>query len=169
MPVSTQLLRPFNFLWVLASLLLALLFNAAPWNISEWNFPPDLVALLLLYWGLNQPFHVGFFLAFVMGILVDTITGNALGAHSLAYCAAMYGVLSLRRQMKLYPFWQQALVVWALMLVIQIINLIINVTLLSGMLYHWGYFLASFTTAILWTPLSNIMLFLQRRPHRSMR
>jgi rod shape-determining protein MreD len=168
MPVFTQILRPLSFLLVLLSLLIALLLNATPWNIRDWNLPPDFVALLLLYWGINQPHRVGLLLAFVLGIAMDVLMGAGLGAHSLAYCIAMYFVLRGQRQFGLYPFWQQAVVVFILMLVIQTANLIINITLLRGTFHHWGYFVSSFTTAILWIPLSNIILFVQRRPDKSM-
>lgn len=164
MPVSTQILRPLSFLLVLASLLIALLLNATPWHTRNWNVPPDFVALLLLYWGINQPRRVGFLLAFVLGIAVDVLIGNGFGMHSLAYCIAMYCVLQGQRQFELYPFWQQAVVILVIMFIIQTVSLIVHITLLNGTFQHWGYFLSSLTTAILWIPLSNIILFLQRRP-----
>lgn len=168
MPVFTQILRPLSFLLVLASLLIALLLNATPWNIRDWNIPPDFVALLLLYWGINQPQRVGLLLAFMLGIAMDVLMGSGLGAHSLAYCIAMYFVLLGQRQFGLYPFWQQAVVVFILMLVIQVVNLIVHISLLGGTLQHWGYFVSSLTTALLWVPLSNIILFVQRRPDKSL-
>ena len=167
MPISSQILRPFSFLLVLTSLLIALLLNATLWNVRYWNIPPDFVALLLLYWGINQPRRIGFLLVFILGIAVDVLMGAALGVHSLAYSLAMYFVLRGQRQIELYPFWQQTVIVFIFILLIQTVNLAVNVLLLKGAFHHWGYFLSSATTAILWTPLSNIILFLQRRSDKA--
>lgn len=166
MLISVQILRPYSFLRVLISLLFALLLNAIPWNIRHWNIPPDFVALLLLYWGINQPRRVGFLTAFLLGVAVDVFFGTGLGVHSLAYSIAMYFVLRWQKQFELYPFWQQAILVFILMLVIQTVNLAVNIVLLNGSFRHWGYFLSSVATAALWVPLSNTLLFLQRRPDK---
>jgi rod shape-determining protein MreD len=167
MPVTTQFARPVSFIRIMVSLLLALLLNSMPWHIRIWNLQPDFVALLLFYWGMNQPSKVGFFITFIMGILVDVAIGNALGIHSFTYALAMFVILNYRRQFEMYPFWQQAIVIFILMLMIQVIVLVFHLIFLKGTFQHWAYFLSSVTTALLWVPLSNIMWFLQRRSKSS--
>lgn len=161
MVVPQDLSRPINVFFVYLSLFIALLFNAIPWNVHYSNALPDFVALVLLYWGINQPHRSGLLQAFIFGLLVDVLIGTALGSHSLAYVTALYFVLLWQRQFEFYSGWQHVILVWLLMVLIQIINLLANVLLANGVFFNWPYLLSSATTAILWAPLSNLIFFLQ--------
>ncbi len=114
-----------------------------------------------MYWGINRPQRSGFVQAFIFGLFVDVLIGTGLGSHSLAYVIALYFVLHSQRRFEFYSGWQQVVVVWILMLLIQVVNLLASVILSNGVFYSWMYFLSSVTTAILWVPLSNVILFLQ--------
>lgn len=163
MPISSQILRPLSFFFVLISFFMALLLNAVPWHAQYSYLMPDFVALLLLYWGMNQPKSIGLLLTFALGMLVDVLIGTMLGSHSLAYLFAVYVVLRWQRQLEYFSTWQQMIVVWLLMFLMQLITLGVNRIFLNISLPHSGYFLASFSTAILWIPLSNCLVLLQHR------
>ena len=44
---------------------------------------PDLMLVLVLYLGFSLPFFSGGILAFIMGLLMDVFSGNALGLYTL--------------------------------------------------------------------------------------
>ncbi|WP_035060310.1 rod shape-determining protein MreD [Andreprevotia chitinilytica] len=163
MPVSSQILRPVS-VWVIAlSFALALLINLLPWQSSVSNLSPDFVALMVLYWTLNQPRRVGVGWAFLLGIVMDVGDGNVLGQHALAYSVITYLILSRQRLFAVFPFWQQALVVLGLLTLGQTIMLLIQFSLGASFI-GWGYFVGNILAAVLWTPLSNLMLSHQRKP-----
>jgi rod shape-determining protein MreD len=167
MPVTSQLTRPASRLWVYGSLLLALLLNIIPWRVNAWNIPPDFVALFLFYWAMNQPRRLGLTVAFIMGVLMDVAWGGMLGVHSLIYCFGVYLIGSRQRLFERYSLREQAVLIFILMLIIQLVNLLVNVVFLGGTLQHWGYFLSSLVAAVLWVPLSNIMWWLLQRRNES--
>lgn len=163
MPVSSQILRPISSLMIFASFVIALLINLLPWQAAIANFAPDFVALLIIYWCLNQPRRVGVGAAFILGVLMDVGDANVLGQHALAYSVIASLVLIRQRRIAIYPFWQQALFAFALLLLAQLIMVTIR-AVMGDAFTGWTYFLSSALAALLWTPFSNLMLIHQRQP-----
>ena len=162
MPISRQLLRPAGVGFIFASFLVAMLINLLPWQATAINFAPDFIAFLIVYWGLNQPRRVGVACAFFLGLVMDVADGNVLGQHALAYSIIAYLALVRQRQLAIFPFWQQALVAFALLILSQAIMLLIR-SLMGEPFVGWGYFAGSFLAAVLWPPFSNLMLHYQRK------
>ena len=71
---------------------------------------PYWVALVLIYWCLET--HG---LAFVVGLLLDLLTGSLLGLHALSLVIVVYLVSRFRARLRFFPPWQQALSVLALL------------------------------------------------------
>ncbi|MBE9609097.1 rod shape-determining protein MreD [Chitinilyticum piscinae] len=163
MPISSQLLRPVSFGFILLTFLLAMLFNLAPWQAALQGLTPDFIALMLVYWALHQPKRIGVGWAFSLGLLMDVADGNYLGQHALAYSVIACLTLIRQRQFAIFPFWQQALITLFLLLLAQCIMLLVRL-LFGDSFPGLGYFAGAPIAAILWTPLSNLMLMHQRKP-----
>ncbi|MCB5196569.1 rod shape-determining protein MreD [Deefgea salmonis] len=162
MPISRQLLRPAGVGFIFFSFVVAILINLLPWQATAMNFSPDFVALLIIYWALNQPRRVGVACAFFLGVLMDVANGNILGQHALAYSIIAYLALVRQRQLAIFPFWQQALIACALLLLSQAIMVCIR-SIMGEPFVGWGYFAGSLFAAFLWPPFSNLMLIYQRK------
>lgn len=101
------------------SVLAALALTIVP--LPNWAemLRPAWVALVVFYWVLALPerFNIGW--AWLIGLLLDALTGSLLGAHALAL--VLIAMLASRWHLKIrmYPLWQQcfgvalALVVYA--------------------------------------------------------
>ncbi len=161
MPVSSQILRPIGTPFIAMTLLAALLGNLLPLQETLTNLAPDFVALLLIYWALNQPRRIGVGIGFLLGILMDVSDGTVLGQHALAYSVITFLTLWRNRQMAVSPFWQQAIVVFGLLLFSQIIMFLVR-SIMGAPFVGWSYFVGPLIAALLWTPLSNLMLLHQR-------
>lgn len=162
MPISRQLLRPAGVGFIFCSFLVAMLINLLPWQATAVNFAPDFIAFLIIYWALNQPRRIGVAIAFLLGIAMDVADGNILGQHALAYSVIAYLTLVRQRQLAIFPFWQQSLVVLALLLLSQAIMAGIR-SIMGDPFVGWGYFAGSFLAAVVWPPFSNLMLLYQRK------
>jgi rod shape-determining protein MreD len=126
-------------------------------------FRPYWVALVLLYWALEEQDAVSLGLAFVVGLFLDLLTGSLLGLHALSLVILVYLVQRFRARLRFFPPWQQAASVLALLLNDRIILLWLAM-LLGEPTPTWQYWLAPLTGALVWPWL---FLLLDRARFRS--
>ena len=77
MPRGQQLLLPVNPLFIVITLLLALIINMLPLGRIVWL--PDWLMVLLAFWSLHQPQRVGLGIAFALGLIMDVDRASLLG------------------------------------------------------------------------------------------
>jgi rod shape-determining protein MreD len=135
--------------YIFISLVVAFLLYLLPASGPLVFLRIELPLLVTLYWSIHQPNRVGFAVAFFLGLLVDVSDGNILGQRAIAYTLAVYLAVVLRLRILKFKLWQQALHVLAFMLVSQILVAVTHLFLQSTF-PGWGYFVASFTGALLW-------------------
>lgn len=146
----------FNSLIVLSFLVAGLL---AIVPMPEWAiyYRPEWVSLVLVFWVINSPERVGIGVAWVVGIVVDALTGSLFGLHALGLALVAYLVLRLRLRLRLFSVSQQASVVLVVLglqlLVSQWLQFLFDLPRGTNMM-----FLApAVTSALLW-PLAWILL-----------
>lgn len=158
---SKRILRPVRDWFVWATLLLAVFLNMIPFG--RLYGVPDWVALTLTFWCIREPFKVGMGAAFLFGIVMDVSFAGVMGQHSLAYVLLAFTASGLARRILQFPLLQQALQILPLLLGTQVVMLAARMSVGSefpGSLY----FLESFTAALLWYPLTYLLLLPQYQP-----
>src|SRR5918993_5297303 len=95
-----EILLPVRPAFIVFTLLVAALLNMMPWSGWIAWFRPDFVALLVLYWVIEQPRRVGFTAAFTLGLLMDVAEGTLLGQHALSYTMLAYAAIALNRRIR---------------------------------------------------------------------
>jgi rod shape-determining protein MreD len=158
------LLLPAKPLFIWGSLLVALLLNMAP-NIAGLGraaWLPDVLAVVLVFWGVHQPRRVGIGAAYLFGLAMDVHQGALLGQHALAYTALSFLAITIHRRLLWFPVPLQA--VQVLPLFIGAHAIIVVVRLLVGDLWPgWPTLLPPFIEALLWPVASVVLLMPQRR------
>lgn len=150
------MLLPAKGWYVFFSFIIALILNFLPLQGITLILQPDFVAIMLLYWGINQPQQIGMCVAFCIGLMMDVGNMNLLGQHALAYCVIVYFALIFHRRLRIFSLLQQAPQIGLILFIMQIIILLIG--LLSGAYFPgWYFFLATITGALLWAPISFLV------------
>ncbi len=158
---SRRILLPARNWFIMLTLFMALLLNLVPFG----RLPgvPDWVALVLAFWCIHQPLKVGMSAGFILGLLMDVIDASVMGQHALAYVFLAFAATGLSRRVLWFPLAQQALHILLLLFGAQLIMLIAR---MPGGAEFPGlpWFLASFTAALLWYPLTYLLLAPQFQP-----
>ena len=164
MPRGQQLLLPANPLFVLITLLLALLANMLI-NISlvgNAAWAPDFLAVTLVFWCIHQPRLVGISVAFFFGVASDVHQATLMGQHALTYTALGFFSLMIHRRLLWFTVPSQAIQVLPLFLTAYALEL--TARMASGALFPgWSLFIAPLLEAALWPIMSVILLAPQRR------
>ena len=159
-----QLLLPANPLFIAVSLLLALalnmLQNMGLWGRAAWV--PDVLALVLVFWGVHQPQRVGIGIAFFFGICMDVHQSSLLGQHALAYTVLSFLAIAIHRRLLWFSVPSQAIQVLPLFVAAHAIELIVRMT--GGGSFPGILMLAApLIEMALWPVVSILLLMPQRR------
>jgi len=148
--------------FIVLSLTAALLLNLLPLQGVALLLRPDFVALVVLYWSINQPQRAGMSMAFIMGLLMDVGDASIFGQHALAYSVMAFVALLLHRRLRIFSLRKQVPQVGLLLLSAQLIMLLTGL-LASAHLPGWDFLLASASGALLWPLLPALVKIPQRR------
>ncbi|MFN3984682.1 MAG: rod shape-determining protein MreD [Rhodocyclaceae bacterium] len=158
---SNRILQPARGWFIYFSLLVALGLTYIP--TGRVPGVPDWMVLVLAFWTIREPMRIGMGAAFVFGVLVDIGHGAAMGQHALAYVVVVYLAAAVSRRILWFSTPQQALHILPLLLVGQAIMVLLRVV--AGAEFPgWWYFATSLSGALLWAPLSFLLMLPQYQP-----
>ena len=158
---SSRILLPVRPWFIHFSLVLALLLEYIPTGRAPGV--PDWVAVILVFWCVRDPLRVGMGTGFILGLLLDVGLGAAMGQHALALVLLAYLASRLGSRILWFSPLQQAMHVMPLLLLGQLTMLLVRV-LSGGEFPGLTYFLSSAVSALLWVPLTFVLLLPQYRP-----
>jgi rod shape-determining protein MreD len=160
-----EILLPAKPWFVLFTLLCGLVANALPVSGVALLLKPDFLALILLYWCIQEPRLIGVGIAWCVGLLMDVTDATVFGQHALAYAVLAYAAEYFRRRVLRFPLWQQAAQVAVLLLGCSALVLFIRVAG-GAPAPRWTYAVGPLVGALLW-PLITVALQWRQRPRRS--
>lgn len=142
---SSRESRSLIFLTITAAIFLSLL------PLPEVLLPlkPYWVAMVLIYWSLETQDMISLGLAFLIGLVLDALSGSLMGLHALSLVVMVFLVQRFRSRLRFFPPWQQALSVLGLLVNDRIILIWITV-LLGEPLPTWQYWLPPLVGMALW-------------------
>ena len=137
--------RSLIFLTIVAAILLTLL----PLPEMLEPFKPYWVAMVVIYWSLetHDTIHLGS--AFLIGLVLDILSGSLMGMHALSLVIMVFLVQRYRSRLRFFPPWQQALSVLGLLVNDRIILIWIT-ALLGEPIPTWKYWLPPLVATMVW-------------------
>lgn len=144
--------------WVViaTTLLIALILALLP--MPDWAIwcRPAWVLMVLIYWGMALPMRVSVGVAWIMGLILDLVSGTLLGEHAMAFTIVIYFVTRMHMRLQMYPMLQQGISVFVFVLLYQFIIYCIQgfVDALPSSQLYW---LSSVTSMLLWPWLYVLM------------
>jgi rod shape-determining protein MreD len=157
---AEKLLLPANPWFIAFTLVVALMIDMVP--VGRVAAMPDVLAVVLVFWGVHQPRRIGVLWAFVCGLLIDVHDGALLGQHALAYSGLSFGAIMLHRRLTWFNLVAQAVQVLPLFVAAHVLALVVRM-LVGGMWPGWSVLLSPIFEAALWPIASVVLLAPQRR------
>jgi len=160
-----EILRPARPWFIMVTVGVALAGNLLPLSGVALALRPDFIALVLLYWCIQEPRYVGVGVAWGVGLLMDVGDATLFGQHALAYALLAYAAEYFRRRVLRFSLWQQAAQVAVLLGLCA--GLVLLVRYVGGApLPRWTYAVPPLVGALLW-PVLTVALQWTQRPQRS--
>ena len=146
---------------ILASFIIALMLTVVPLPDTAALLRPEWVALVLIYWCLAVPTRVGVGVGWISGLVLDVARGTLLGQHALALSLVAFIALNLHQRVRVFPLWQQAVIVLLLVVLQQLL-----VVWVRGITGHapdlWLYLLPAVTSMVIWPWLFILLRYTRR-------
>lgn len=136
--------------WVIwLSLALALLLSVSSLPKFMEVGRPLWLALFLTYWVLALPHRVGMTTAWCAGLLADVLNGTLLGQNALILTLVIFLVLNLQQRLRMFPMWQQSMVLLVVFGLAQLVQLWLN-ALTGNRPPTLAFVLPALVSALLW-------------------
>jgi rod shape-determining protein MreD len=134
---------------ILLTFLAGLMLTMMP--LPEWAVPfrPAWMAMVLIYWCMAMPLRTGVGIGWLSGLAVDVASGAMLGQYALSHAAMALITNKLHRRVRVFPVWQQAILIMAVIAVHLVMVLIVKGVIGQriGTLLYW---MPAVTSMLLW-------------------
>lgn len=150
-------------IWIpLITVIAALALEVWPLPGNLEPFWPTWLALVVIYWCMALPQRFGIAMSWLCGLLADALTGAVLGQHALALTLVAFIILKWHLQIRMFPIWQQSLVVGLILLAYELTLYWIHGITGHAVPLLWQ--LAALPASILlWPWLANLLRLMRRR------
>ncbi len=125
-------------------------------------FRPHWIALVLFYLGVFAPLQSGIIRSWLLGLMVDLLTGSLLGIHALTFAFTTFVALQFHLQLRVFVGTQQMIII----AIVTMVNLTMEYLIHGAtngapesMLFWWPIL----TTPLFWPPLYLLADRLSRR------
>ncbi|MDB4522056.1 rod shape-determining protein MreD [Gammaproteobacteria bacterium] len=147
---------------VVLSFLVAMMLTSLPLPESAIIYRPDWLILVLIYWCMALPERIGIFTGWFLGLTLDVMYGSLLGQNAMAFSIVAYLVNIMYLRVRMFPLWQQSVMVFLLV----IVHLAINAWIrgISGQFsITWTYWMPALTSALVWPFLFVVLRDIRRQ------
>lgn len=148
---------------IVLTVTLALLLSIIPMGTLS-VMRPLWLTLVLSSWAILKPTRMSLVSVWILGLVEDVLYGTLLGQHALVLVLSIFLVRSLYRQAHMFPLWQQALLLFGVFGLGQLLQLwLYNLSGHRASLV--SFLLPALTSAILWPFLHRLLSMKLRSVH----
>ena len=133
------------YVWI--SIALVWIASLLPWR--NWEGAPDLLLVVLAFWGAHSAPGVGLVAAFVFGFMIDVHDTTILGSHAITYVLTMYFVFKIRKTMLNFEVIGQMVYMLPIFLLIPFPEHLLN-SWMAGAWGGWSWMIGGFINLLLW-------------------
>lgn len=134
---------------VLVTLLIAIALTVIPLDAQADLWRPEWIVLTLVHWALVIQDRLSLILAFLVGLIVDTMLGSLMGQHALSFVLVAYFSVRLSLRMTAEAFFQQLALLFVILGLYMLVNLWVQ-RVTSGTANGWLYWASMLSSLVIW-------------------
>tara|TARA_Y100001936_G_scaffold218236_1_gene230746 strand:+ start:3538 stop:4005 length:468 start_codon:yes stop_codon:yes gene_type:complete len=127
-------------------------------------YAPEWMLLVVVYWAIAMPSNNKMILAFLSGIILDIVFGQALGVSSLFYVVLIYFILRLYNSLRYMTIAQQAVVLFFFIFIKQHL-LVWLYYIIDRNIEYQALLIGSIISAFVWPLIYYTLRFVRRKFH----
>ena len=127
-------------------------------------YAPEWMLLVVVYWAIAMPSNNKMILAFLSGIILDIVFGQALGVSSLFYVVLIYFILRLYNSLRYMTIAQQAVVLFFFIFIKQHL-LVWLYYIIDRNIDYQALLIGSIISAFVWPLIYYTLRFVRRKFH----
>lgn len=141
---------------IISTFFIALMLAVLPLPPQFLWLRPDWVAMVVIFWVIACPQIIGLELVWLLGLVLDCMTGTVLGVHAFGLVFIAYFTNAAQPKLRVALMWQQLVFVLTVLWVYQVILCVIQgmLTKTTSVSLIW---LPALTSAMLWPWLTFIL------------
>jgi rod shape-determining protein MreD len=139
--------RPYLFLT--KTTLFALIISSVPASQILLEISPLWMLLFFIYWLINFPAKGRFFLALVLGVLIDILHGDILGQNALALILSSAFIVNVKQSFYVSNLSTQQVYVFSAASIYLSLILLVHI-LTQGFNFSYYLLIAPLTSALFW-------------------
>ena len=112
-------------------------------------FYPSWVWMILIFWMLFFPHYVNLFVFWIIGVLMDVLTGTLVGQTALIFVTTAYIILRFFDRFVYFVVWRQSLLILLLTTISMFLMYCIN-ALTGNIFFHVTYISTIILNTLLW-------------------
>lgn len=150
------------YLVMTSTFILAWILMIAPFPFGYQWLRPEWLSLMIIYWIFTTRYHVNVIIAGLLGLAMDVLGGTILGQYALSMALVAYLAHTLRHRVRLFPLWQQTMVVL----------LLVGISKLSLVMIQWIigqpprsplYWVSILSSCLLWPWINGFLKAYERK------
>lgn len=151
-----------NNSWVIwLTLFFGLFLQIISFPSAIYFLKPHWLMLVFVFWIINILEKVQLTRPFIIGAIYDLFSGTVFGVHAFVFTFIAY-IVSIKAQViKNLALWQQALIIFFLSLLYNVILFVIQLFLYQMVILSPLVFLSAFTDGLAWILVFFVLKFLQ--------
>lgn len=114
-------MRLTGLFWISLSIIIALMLTILPLPLWAAWFRPEWLVLVAIYWSIALPHRFNIGVAWLLGLLLDALSGTILGEHAFALMLVTYIAIKLHKRIRAANMLQQSLTLGLLVALFQAI------------------------------------------------
>ena len=152
-----------TYIIIAATFAVAFVLAVLPFPTWAEKFRPDWVGLVLIYWCIATPNKTAVGVGWVVGLFQDVLYDSPLlGQYALAKAILAFIAIKLHLRMRMYPRWQQAVVVLLLLTINQLI-VVWTRNVLSQPAEFMAFWTSGLFSMLIWPWLFVVLRDIRRR------